>query len=61
MNIKKTPTALNIITDGTQVVNKNYPKEINVIIHIPDNVNENIKRQKINRIYDILKPDILRK
>ncbi len=61
MNIKKTPTNLNIITYETQVVNKNYPKEINVTIHIPDTVNENIKRQKINRIYDILKPDILRK
>lgn len=30
--------------------------KINVKIHIPDKVSENIKQQKINRLYDILKP-----
>ena len=30
--------------------------KINVTIHIPDKVSENIKQQKINRLYDILKP-----
>lgn len=29
---------------------------IRVTIHTPENVAENIKRQKINRIYDILNP-----
>ena len=30
--------------------------KVRVTIHIPDNVSESIKQQKINRLYDILKP-----
>lgn len=30
--------------------------EITVKVHVPDNISENIKQQKINRLYDILKP-----
>ena len=29
-------------------------KKINVVIHIPPNLHEHIKQQKINRIYDLL-------
>lgn len=28
--------------------------KISVVINIPENINERIRRQKINRIYDIL-------
>ena len=31
-------------------------QNINVIIHLPEEVSEIIKQQKINRIYDILNP-----
>ena len=30
---------------------------IKVTIHIPENVSESVKRNRINQIYDILKPD----
>ncbi len=30
--------------------------KINVKIHIPDKISESVKQQKINRLYDILKP-----
>jgi len=33
-----------------------FPAEIKVTVHIPEHVNPRIKRQKINRIYDILQP-----
>lgn len=32
------------------------PTQLNVTVHIPNNVHETIRRQKINRIYDILNP-----
>lgn len=32
--------------------------EIKVTVHIPERVHENVRQQKINRIYDILSPDI---
>lgn len=35
---------------------KDNTKTVKVTIHIPDKVSENIKQQKINRLYDILKP-----
>lgn len=31
-------------------------KTVKVTIHIPDNVSKNTRQQKINRLYDILKP-----
>ena len=30
---------------------------IKVTIHIPENVSESVKRNRINQIYDILKPN----
>ena len=36
------------------------PKGIKVTVHIPENMNETSRRQKINRIYDILKPELSR-
>lgn len=31
---------------------------ISVTVHVPGSVAENLKQQKINRIYDILNPEI---
>ena len=36
--------------------NKNTQTEVKVTIHTPDKISESIKQQKINRLYDILKP-----
>ena len=35
--------------------------KVKVTIHIPDNISETIRQQKINRLYDILKPKIVMK
>lgn len=40
--------------------NVNERKEIKVKISIPENVDDNLRIQKINRIYDILSPKINR-
>ncbi|MDO5558377.1 MAG: hypothetical protein Q4F95_02135 [Oscillospiraceae bacterium] len=32
---------------------------VKVTIHIPDDVSETVRQQKINRLYDILKPKII--
>jgi hypothetical protein len=37
----------------------NKVTEIEVTVHIPDNVPEHIKQSKINIIYDILNPKII--
>lgn len=34
------------------------PQQIKITVHLPENVSENARRQKINRIYDILNPKI---
>lgn len=31
-------------------------KTVKVTIHVPDKISENIKQQKIKRLYEILKP-----
>lgn len=49
-----------IVADIRLAVKTALPKEIKVTVHIPENVNETSKRQKINRIYDILKPEVSR-
>ena len=41
---------------GRIYMKKDTANNIKVKITVPDNVSENIKRLKINRIYDILKP-----
>ena len=35
---------------------KNTQTEVKVTIHTPDKISESVKQQKINRLYDILKP-----
>lgn len=32
---------------------------VKITIHIPDDVSETVRQQKINRLYDILKPKII--
>lgn len=44
------------VTDVGCAVKATMPREIPVTVRIPENMNEISKRQKINRIYDILKP-----
>lgn len=33
--------------------------EVKVTIHIPDDISETVRQQKISRLYDILKPKII--
>lgn len=44
--------------DGRCTVDPKDSDEIKVTVHIPENVHDNIRKEKINRIYDILNPEI---
>lgn len=35
---------------------KENTQTVKVTIHVPDKISENVKQQKINRLYEILKP-----
>lgn len=49
------------ITPGTRcAVKDDITQKISVTVHIPENMSETSRRQKINRIYDILRPDVCR-
>ncbi len=54
--MSKKRTILSIIQNESHAVKARPSQEIRVTIHTPENVAENIRRQKINRIYDILNP-----
>lgn len=41
-------------TKKSEIVSSDMPVAVKVTIHIPDDVPELVKQQKINRIYDIL-------
>lgn len=60
MEKQRNITAESIVTDIRLAVKATLPKEIKVTVHIPENMNEISRRQKINRIYDILKPEVSR-
>lgn len=45
------------IADQVHIVKVNTGKVIPVSVHIPENVSANIRQQKINKIYDILKSE----
>lgn len=49
---KETTTVSN--KSQKRTVNRVRLEDIPVKVHIPDRVNESIRQQKINRIYDIL-------
>jgi hypothetical protein len=38
-------------------INTAQTRETQVTVHLPDTVNEVIRQQKVNRIYDLLKAD----
>ncbi len=59
MGTQKIITTKNIVAGETFAVNDSVQKEIKVTVHIPSNVAQNIRQQKVNRIYDILNPDKL--
>ncbi len=46
----------NKIINNTVETNSNDISAFKVTIHIPDTVPDSVKQQKINRLYDILKP-----
>ena len=45
------------VADGGTISAENI-STVKVTIHIPDEVSETVRQQKINRLYDILKPKI---
>jgi len=45
------------ISETADVVKVNTEKTIPVSVHIPENISESTRKQKINRIYDILKSE----
>ena len=58
MTTAQTTTTAPRIGDGSKFITKTkHSAGIKVRVHIPENVPENVRRQKINRIYDILKPE----
>ena len=46
----------NTIINNTVETNSNDTSAFKVTIHIPDTVPDSVKQQKINKLYDILKP-----
>lgn len=49
-------TAILLKGDNKYLSGIKVSNEIKVTIHLPENVHETIRQQKINRIYDILNP-----
>lgn len=46
----------NTVISNTVETNSNATSAFKVTIHIPDTVADSVKQQKINKLYDILKP-----
>lgn len=46
--------------DSSHTDNSNTLNKIKLTVHIPENIQENVRQQKVNRIYDILNPEISR-
>lgn len=53
---KEMPATDTIILDGLPYVKSEISNGIQVTVHIPENIHERAKQDKINRIYDILCP-----
>ena len=45
-----------IIQKESQTVKTGISTEIKVTVHVPEQLHERVRQQKINRIYDILNP-----
>ena len=48
------------VTNGYCAVKAEVPSKVKVVVRIPDHIPESVQRQKINQIYDILKPKAVR-
>ena len=48
-------TTIDNISETKNIVKTDSAKKIPVKVHLPGNVSETVRQQKINRIYDILK------
>lgn len=59
MNKYGAETALKTNYDDSCIVKMKVSNEIKVTIHLPENVHETIRQQKINKIYDLLNPESL--
>jgi hypothetical protein len=46
----------NEVTTAMLTGSKKTSTEIKVTVHTPDSIPESVRRQKINKLYDILKP-----
>lgn len=57
MNTHKTIAADSVNLSRRNTAGTSILLGIKVTIHVPQNVPENIRCQKINRIYDILNPE----
>ena len=55
-NVNNTQTTTIIVQKDDKNVNER--KDIKVKISIPEDINDNLRMQKINRIYDILAPRV---
>lgn len=42
---------------AVQASSEMFPKGIRLTVHLPENIPETVRQQKINRIYDILTPE----
>lgn len=51
---------VNSISDTESAIKVEPPKKIRVTVRIPDHLHERVRQQKVNRIYDILKPNVSR-
>lgn len=51
-------TVIDSISGTAYIVKTDSTKKIPVKVHIPDNVSEGVRQKKINRIYDLLNPEI---
>lgn len=58
MNTHKTIVADSVNWRKKKTASVNTLSRIRVTIHVPVDVPESIRHQKINRIYDILNPEI---
>lgn len=43
---------------SSHTTNSNALNKIKLTVHIPENIQENVRQQKVNKIYDILNPEI---
>lgn len=55
---KRTPIEVLSQNTANSRLTYNTDGKVKVVISIPKDIHENVRQQKINRIYDILNPEI---